>query len=56
MELAQLNSPCILPRSAWQKFKSLLEEIPALKHLITLHRRSYLPVEVNIIYQQLGKP
>ena len=56
MELAQLYFPYILPRSAWQKFKSLLEEIPALKHLTTLHRRSYLPAEVNIIYQQLGKP
>ena len=56
MELAQLYFPCILPRSAWQKFKSLLEEIPALKYLTTLHRRSYLPAEVNIIYQQLGKP
>ena len=56
MELAQLYFPCILPRSAWQKFKSLLEEIPAFKHLTTLHWRSYLPAEVNIIYQQLGKP
>ena len=56
MELAQLYFPCILPRSAWQKFKSLLEEIPALQHLTTLHRRSYLPAEVNIIYQQLGRP
>ena len=56
MELAQLYFPYILPRSAWQKMKSLLVEDPALKHLVTLKRRSFLPVEVNIIYQRLGHP
>ena len=56
MELAQLYFPYILPRSAWQKLKSLLVEDPALKHLVTLKRRSFLPVEVNIIYQRLGHP
>ena len=30
MELAQLYFPYILPRSAWQKLKSLLDEDPAL--------------------------
>ena len=56
MELAQLYFPCILPRSAWQKLKSLLEEDPALQHLTTLKRRSFLPSEVNKIYQYLGRP
>ena len=56
MELAQLYFPYILPRSAWQKLKSLLVEDPALKHLVTLKRRSFLPLEVNIIYQKLGHP
>ena len=56
MELAQLYFPYILPRSAWQKFKTLLEEDPALQHLTTLKRRSFLPAEVNIIYQHLGHP
>ena len=56
MELAQLYFPCILPRSAWQKFKSLLDDDPALQHLSKLRRRSYLPAEVNIIYQHLGHP
>ena len=56
MGLAQLYFPYILPRSAWQKLKSLLVEDPALKHLVTLKRRSFLPVEVNIIYQRLGHP
>ena len=56
MELAQLYFPYILPRSAWQKLKTLLEEDPALKHLVSLKRRSFLPAEVNIIYQHLGHP
>ncbi len=56
MELAQLYFPCILPRSAWQKLKSLLMEDPALQHLTKLRRRSFLPTEVNIIYQRLGHP
>ena len=56
MELAQLYFPYILPRSAWQKLKALLEEDPALQHLVSLKRRSFLPVEVNIIYQHLGHP
>ena len=56
MELAQLYFPYILPRSAWQKLKTLLEEDPALQHLTTLKRRSFFPVEVNIIYQHLGHP
>jgi len=56
MELAQLYFPYILPRSAWQKLKSLLDEDPALQHLTMLKRRSFLPSEVNIIYQRLGRP
>jgi hypothetical protein len=56
MELAQLYFPCILPRSAWQKLKSLLMEDPALQHLSSLKRRSFLPSEVNIIYKRLGHP
>ena len=56
MELAQLYVPCILPRSAWQKFKSLLEEDPDLQRISRNKRRSYTPAEVNIIYQRLGHP
>ena len=56
MELAQLYFPYILPRSAWQKLKSLLDEDPALQHLTSLKRRSFLPSEVNKIYQHLGCP
>ena len=56
MELAQLYFPNIQPRSAWQKLKPLLSDDPALAHLATQSRRTFLPVEVNIIYQHLGRP
>ena len=56
MELAQLYFPYILPRSAWQKLKSLLDEDPALQHLTTLKRRSFLPSEVNIIVPTTRTP
>ena len=56
MELAQAYFPAILPRSAWLKFRSLLEEYPELSGLAHQKRRTYLPAEVNIIYQHLGQP
>ena len=56
MELAQLYFPYIQPRSAWLKLKSLLSEDPSLTHLTKLKRRTFLPAEVNIIYQHLGQP
>jgi len=55
-ELAQKYFPFIQPQSAWLKLKSLLVEDPALAHLAQLRRRTFLPAEVNIIYQQLGRP
>jgi hypothetical protein len=55
-ELAQRYFPYILPKSAWEKLKALLLEDPALQHLATLRRRTFLPAEVNIIYQHLGQP
>ena len=56
MELAQRYFPYIQPRSAWLKLKSLLSEDPDLAHLSKLKRRTFLPAEVNIIYQHLGQP
>ena len=56
MELAQAYFPAILPRSAWLKFRSLLEEYPELSGFAHQKRRTYLPSEVNIIYQHLGRP
>jgi len=55
-ELAQLYFPRIQPHSAWVKLRSLLHGDPALQHLATLRRRTFLPSEVNTIYQHLGHP
>ena len=62
-QLAQMYFPYIQPRSAWLKLKSLLSELksllseePDLEHLTRLRRRTFLPAEVNIIYQHLGQP
>ena len=55
-ELAQRFFPNIQPMSAWLKLKSLLQEDPALAHLAQLRRQTFLPAEVNIIYQRLGQP
>ena len=43
MELAQSYFPFLLPRSAWNKFKSLLLEYPELSSLVKQKRRTYLP-------------
>ena len=55
-ELAQRYFPYIQPKSAWEKLRSLLLEDPDLEHLTRLRRRTFLPAEVNIIYQHLGQP
>ena len=55
-ELATHYFPYIQPQTAWQKLRGLLAEDPALEHLARLKRRTFLPAEVNIIYQHLGQP
>jgi hypothetical protein len=55
-ELAQRYFPNILPMSAWLKLKALLLEIPDLAPLAEMKRRTFLPAEVNKIYQSLGQP
>ena len=55
-ELAQQYFPNVLPNSAWHKFRALLEEFPDLTPLAKQKRRTFLPNEVNIIYQHLGYP
>ena len=55
-ELATRYFPYIQPQTAWQKLRSLLASDPALAHLAALRRRTFLPAEVNIIYQHLGQP
>ena len=55
-QLAQMYFPYIQPKSAWEKLRSLLQEDSDLAHLTKLRRRTFLPAEVNIIYQHLGQP
>ena len=55
-ELAQRYFPYIQPKSAWEKLRALMQEDPALAPLATIRRRTFLPAEVNIIYQRLGQP
>ena len=55
-ELAQHYFPYIQPQNAWQKLRALLNDEPALAHLTTLRRRTFLPNEVNMIFQHLGRP
>ena len=55
-QLAQMYFPYIMPKSAWEKLRSLLLEDPDLAYLTKLKRRTFLPAEVNIIYQHLGQP
>ena len=42
--------------SAWLKLRGLLASDPDLAPLSQLKRRTFLPSEVNIIYQHLGQP
>ena len=55
-ELATHYFPNIKPMSAWLKLKALLQENPDLAPLSQLKRRTFLPSEVNKIYQSLGQP
>ena len=55
-QLAQMYFPHIQPQTAWQKLRGLLAEDPDLVPLAQLKRRTFLPAEVNIIYQHLGQP
>ena len=55
-ELAQRYFPYILPKSAWEKLKSLLLDDPVLAPLATLRRRTFLPAEIAKIYASLGCP
>ena len=55
-ELAQQYFPYILPKSAWEKLKSLLLDDPVLAPLANLRRRTFLPAEVAKIHATLGHP
>ena len=56
MELAQLYFPNICGRAAWRKFKDCMAEYPELNPLRTISRRTFLPLEVECIFRNLGVP
>ena len=56
MELAQIYFPHICGRAAWRKLKDCMAEYPELDPLRTISRRTFLPLEVECIFRNLGVP
>ena len=55
-ELAQLYFPAICPRAAWAKLRLYMHDYPRLRKLLASGRRTFLPVEVALIFDTLGRP
>ena len=55
-ELAQLYFPAICPRAAWAKLRLYMSDYPRLRTLLCCKRRTFLPVEVALIFDCLGRP
>ena len=55
-ELAQLYFPAICPRAAWAKLRIYMHDYPRLRKLLASGRRTFLPVEVALIFDTLGRP
>ena len=55
-ELAQLYFPAICPRAAWAKLRLYMNDYPRLRQLLASKRRTFLPVEVSLIFETLGHP
>ena len=55
-ELAQAYFPNISAKSAWQRLKSLMADTPSLADLSAIHRRYFLPAEVQRIFNEIGRP
>ena len=56
MELAQIYFPHICGRAAWRKLKDCMAEYPELDPLLAIKRRTFLPLEVERIFRNLGVP
>ena len=56
MELAQLYFPNICGRAAWRKLKDYMADDPSLSPLLTTGRRTFLPIEVDRIFNTIGRP
>ncbi|MCR5240559.1 MAG: DUF4248 domain-containing protein [Prevotella sp.] len=55
-ELAQLYFPAICPRAAWAKLRLYMSDYPQLYPLLSNTRRTFLPIEVSLIFDTLGRP
>ena len=55
-ELAQLYFPAICPRAAWAKLRLYMQDYPRLHELVLCKRRTFLPAEVALIFDTLGRP
>ena len=55
-ELAQLYFPAICPRAAWAKLRLYMSDYPRLRKLLLCKRRTFLPAEVALIFDCLGRP
>jgi hypothetical protein len=55
-ELAQLYFPAICPRAAWAKLRLYMSDYPRLRKLLACKRRTFLPIEVSLIFDTLGRP
>ena len=55
-ELAQLYFPAICPRAAWAKLRLYMHDYPQLHNLLACKRRTFLPIEVSLIFDCLGRP
>ena len=55
-ELAQLYFPAICPRAAWAKLRLYMSDYPQLNELLQTGHRSFMPSEVAIIFDCLGRP
>ena len=55
-ELAQLYFPAICPRAAWAKLRLYMHDYPQLHKLLACKRRTFLPIEVSLIFDCLGRP
>ena len=55
-ELAQQYFPNLEQRNAWQKLRRWLCLNPRLRPLTVIRRHTFLPQEVQLIYEELGEP
>ena len=51
-----LDFPAICPRAAWAKLRLYMHDYAQLHNLLACKRRTFLPIEVSLIFDCLGRP